>query len=68
MEHDPYEENRSLPKVDYASLEYRLYRLASACYAYLDANDPKQKALKQLCNDLPQEYEERAMRNHKERN
>ncbi len=41
---DPHEEFRSLPKVDYASLEYRLYRLASACYAYLDANDPKQKA------------------------
>jgi hypothetical protein len=64
---DPYEE-RSLPKVDYKSLEWRMYHALSACYSYLDENDPKQKALKQLCNDLPREYEERAMRNHKERN
>ena len=64
---DPYEK-RSVPKVNYASLEYRMYHTLSACYRYLDEKDPRQAALKKLCNDLPQEFEETAMRNHKERN
>lgn len=67
MSLDPYEE-RSVPRVDYLSLEYRLYQLAVACYRYLDANDPKQAALKKLCNDLPYEFEETRFRNHRERN
>lgn len=65
---DPHEEFRSLPKVDYNSLEWRMYHALSACYPYLDAKDPRQAKLKQLANDLPREYEERAMRNHSQRN
>jgi len=67
MSMDPYEE-RSVAPVDRNSLEYRLYQLAIACYRYLDAKDPKQAELKQLCNDLPHEYEERRFRAHRERN
>jgi len=59
---------RSLPKVDYSSLEYRMYHTLSACYGYLDEKDPRQAKLKQLCNDLPAEYERRAMEQHKRRN
>ena len=52
---DPYDQYRSLPKVNYNSLEYRMYYTLTRCYGYLDENDPRQKALKQLCNDLPAE-------------
>ena len=65
---DPYDQYRSLPKVNYNSLEYRMYYTLTRCYGYLDENDPRQKSLKQLCNDLPAEYEQRAMQQHKERN
>jgi hypothetical protein len=65
---NPYEEFLPSPKVNYKSLEYRLYHLATACIRYLDENDPRQAKLKKLCNDLPAEYERRVMQNHNERN
>jgi uncharacterized damage-inducible protein DinB len=68
MEHDPYEEHRSLPTFNPKSIEHRLYHIAAACHGWLDKNHPQQAELRQRINDILQEYEHSIINAHKERN
>jgi hypothetical protein len=65
--HDP-DEYRTLPKVNYKSLEYRLYYTMSACYGWLDKNHPRQAELMKSINELIREYEASVTSAHRQRN
>lgn len=65
---DPQDEYRTIPKVDYKSLQWRLYHTMSACYGWLDPKHPKQAELRTQINNLIREYEESQVAAHKRRN
>jgi hypothetical protein len=65
---DPQDEFRSLPKVDYKSLTYRLYYTMSACYGWLDPKHPRQAELRNQINQLIREYEASVTAAHRSRN
>lgn len=62
------EEYRTLPKVNYRSLEHRLYSTMAACYPYLDKSKPIQAELQQRIDELIREYESSVTQAHKRRN
>jgi len=65
---DPHDKHRSLPKVNYASLEYRLYSTLSATYGWLDPKHPRQAELQNRINELIREYEASVTTAHRNRN
>ena len=65
-ENDP--DYRTLPKVNYKSLEHRLYATMSSCYGWLDPNHPRQAELRERINELIREYEASVTAAHRRRN
>lgn len=55
-------------KVNYRSLDYRLYSTLSSCYGYLDKDHARQAALREKISQLLKEYESSVIEAHNRRN
>jgi hypothetical protein len=65
-ENDP--DYRTLPKVNYRSLEHRMYSTLAACYSWMDKTHPRQAELRERIDELIREYEESVTAAHRRRN